>query len=73
MRMRWVFGLLLAAWGTGALADSSFGQSGWPVNNSPSHHTVPASSASRSVSDIEGSRRRYTRRNASRETDDPHR
>jgi hypothetical protein len=33
-------------------------QSGLPVNSSPSHHTVPASSASRSVSDMAGSRRR---------------
>ena len=42
----------------GAFAPSSFDQSGLPVKSSPSHHTVPASSASRSVSDIEGSMRR---------------
>src|SRR5258708_1002320 len=30
-------------------------QSGWPLNNSPSHHTVPASSASCSVCDTCGS------------------
>ena len=42
----------------GAFAASSFDQSGRPVNSSPSHHTVPASSASRSVSDIVGSSRR---------------
>jgi hypothetical protein len=47
----------------GACADRSLFQSGRPVNSSPSHHTVPASSASRSVSDIDGSRRRYVRRN----------
>ena len=47
----------------GAFADSSFGQSGLPVKSSPSHQTVPASSASRSVSDIVGSMRRYTIRN----------
>ena len=41
----------------GAFADSSFGQSGLPLKISPSHQTVPASSASRSVSDIEGSMR----------------
>ncbi|MNP38937.1 hypothetical protein D3C76_1324870 [compost metagenome] len=29
-------------------------QSGRPLNSSPSHHTVPASMASRSVSDIGG-------------------
>src|SRR5258707_15053067 len=33
---------------------SSFDQSGLPVNRSASHHTSPASSASRSVSDIAG-------------------
>src|SRR5882757_6931450 len=38
----------------GALA-SSFDQSGLPVNRSASHQTSPASSASRSVSDIDGS------------------
>src|SRR5882757_4234038 len=38
----------------GALA-SSFDQSGLPVNRSASHQTSPASSASRSVSDIGGS------------------
>src|SRR4030088_2701769 len=38
----------------GAVA-SSFDQSGLPVNRSASHHTSPASSASRSVSDIAGS------------------
>src|SRR3977135_4130817 len=37
----------------GALA-SSFAQSGLPVNRSASHQTSPASSASRSVSDIDG-------------------
>jgi hypothetical protein len=40
---------------TGTFADMSFAQSGPPVNNSPSHHTVPASNASRSVLDIGGS------------------
>ncbi|MHC2193055.1 hypothetical protein ACVJF1_005688 [Bradyrhizobium diazoefficiens] len=34
---------------------SSFAQSGLPVNRSASHQTSPASSASRSVSDIAGS------------------
>src|ERR1700758_5670787 len=38
----------------GALA-SSFDQSGSPVKRSASHQTSPASSASRSVSDIDGS------------------
>src|ERR1019366_8053182 len=38
----------------GALA-SSFDQSGLPVNRSASHQTSPASSASRSVSDMVGS------------------
>ena len=38
----------------GALA-SSFDQSGLPVKRSASHQTSPASSASRSVSDIGGS------------------
>src|ERR1700742_2265607 len=33
---------------------SSFDQSGLPVNRSASHQTSPASSASRSVSDIDG-------------------
>ena len=42
----------------GGSALASFDQSGSPVKSSPSHHTVPASSASRSVSDIEGSSRR---------------
>src|SRR6201987_6556536 len=37
----------------GALA-SSFDQSGSPVKRSASHQTSPASSASRSVSDIDG-------------------
>src|ERR1700733_701495 len=37
----------------GALA-SSFDQSGLPVNRSASHQTSPASSASRSVSDMAG-------------------
>src|SRR6195256_765275 len=37
----------------GALANS-FDQSGLPVNRSASHQTSPASSASRSVSDIAG-------------------
>src|SRR5580704_7404732 len=37
----------------GALA-SSFDQSGLPVKRSASHQTSPASSASRSVSDIDG-------------------
>ena len=41
-----------AAVSAGAFADMSFCQFGPPVNNSPSHHTVPASSASRSVDDI---------------------
>ena len=39
----------------GAFAGSSLRQSGPPVNSSPSHQTVPASSASRSVADIDGS------------------
>ena len=43
----------------GGLAASSFSQRGAPVNSSPSHHTVPASSASFSVCDIEGSSFRY--------------
>src|SRR4051812_16978168 len=38
----------------GAVA-SNFAQSGLPVNRSASHQTSPASSASRSVSDIGGS------------------
>ncbi len=46
---------LLVGVSTGAFADMSFCQSGPPVNNSPSHHTVPASSASRSVADMDGS------------------
>jgi hypothetical protein len=44
-----------AAVSVGTFADISFCQSGPPVNNSPSHHTVPASKASRSVADIDGS------------------
>src|SRR5437868_1456679 len=36
------------------LVSSSFDQSGLPVNRSPSSQTSPASSASRSVSDIAG-------------------
>src|SRR5436190_22353252 len=36
------------------LVASSFDQSGFPVNRSASHQTSPASSASRSVSDIAG-------------------
>jgi hypothetical protein len=36
----------------------SFDQSGLPVNSSASHHTSPASSASRSVSDMVGRARR---------------
>src|SRR6201988_351234 len=35
--------------------ESSFAQSGLPVKRSASHQTSPASSASRSVSDIDGS------------------
>src|ERR1700742_4158301 len=35
--------------------DNSFAQSGLPVKRSASHQTSPASSASRSVSDIDGS------------------
>src|SRR5579872_2022954 len=35
--------------------DKSFAQSGLPVKRSASHQTSPASSASRSVSDIDGS------------------
>ena len=34
---------------------SSLAQSGWPVNRSASHQVSPASSASRSVSDMVGS------------------
>src|SRR5690348_6516402 len=37
---------------------SSFAQSGLPENRSASHQTSPASNASRSVSDIDGSTRR---------------
>ena len=44
---------------TGGFADMSFCQFGPPVNNSPSHQTVPASSASRSVEDMAGSSLRY--------------
>ena len=47
----------------GAFADRSFGQSGPPVKSSPSHQTVPASSASRSVVDMGGSIRLKTSRN----------
>ena len=46
----------------GAFAESSLFQSGPPVNSSPSHQTVPASSASRSVRDIGGSIRLKTSR-----------
>src|SRR5690606_18760620 len=44
----------------GAGRRSSFDQSGAPEKSSPSHHTLPASSASCSVRDIDGSMRRYT-------------
>src|SRR5258708_38394924 len=44
---------------TGAFGDMSFGQFGAPVNSSPSHHAVPASSASLSVEDMAGSSLRY--------------
>ena len=37
---------------------NSFSQRGAPLNSSASHHTVPASSASRSVSDMAGRMRR---------------
>ena len=40
------------------LACMSRSQRGAPVNSSPSHQTVPASRASRSVADIDGSMRR---------------
>ena len=43
----------------GALLANNFSNLGLPVNSSPSHHTVPASSASFSVCDIDGSRRMY--------------
>ncbi len=46
----------------GAFAESSLFQSGPPVNSSPSHQTVPASRASRSVLDIGGSMRLKTSR-----------
>jgi hypothetical protein len=48
---------------TGALLANNFSNLGLPVNSSPSHHTVPASSASFSVCDIDGSRRMYALRN----------
>ena len=41
----------------GALLANNFSNFGLPVNSSPSHHTVPASSASFSVCDMEGSMR----------------
>ena len=41
----------------------SLRQLGAPVNSSPSHHTVPASSASFSVCDIAGRSLRYARMN----------
>ena len=41
---------------------SNFFQSGSPLNKSPSHQTVPASNASRSVSDISGMTLRYALR-----------
>ena len=47
----------------GALLASNFSNLGLPVNNSPSHQTVPASSASFSVCDMEGSMRMYALRN----------
>ena len=37
----------------------SLSHSGMPENSSPSHQTLPASSASRSVSDMDGSIFRY--------------
>ena len=37
----------------GTFADINFCQLGPPLNSSPSHHTVPASKASRSVADID--------------------
>jgi hypothetical protein len=43
----------------GAAASVSFCQRGAPENSSPSHQTEPASRASRSVDDMEGSMRRY--------------
>ena len=46
----------------GAFAESSLFQSGPPLNSSPSHQTVPASRASRSVLDIGGSMRLKTSR-----------
>src|SRR6201999_4507447 len=46
----------------GALA-SSFDQSGSPVKRSASHQTSPASSASRSVSDIDGNTPRAQEKN----------
>jgi hypothetical protein len=47
----------------GGFADINFCQFGAPLNNSPSHQTVPASNASRAVADIDGSKRRYFLRN----------
>jgi hypothetical protein len=41
----------------GARAANNFSNFGLPVNSSPSHQTVPASSASFSVCDMVGSRR----------------
>src|SRR5688500_4033028 len=43
----------------GTLADSNLLHFGAPVNSWPSHHTVPASSASRSVCDMGGSNLMY--------------
>ena len=43
----------------GALLANNFSNLGLPVNSSPSHQTVPASSASFSVCDIDGSMRMY--------------
>ena len=41
----------------GTLLANNFSNRGLPLNSSPSHHTVPASSASFSVCDMEGNMR----------------
>ena len=54
-------GLLLRRSARAGLKRSSLAQSGLPENRSPSHQTVPASSAMRSVSPIRGSVRETSR------------
>jgi hypothetical protein len=44
---------------SGALLANNFSNFGLPVKSSPSYHTVPASSASFSVCDIDGNKRMY--------------